>query len=132
MDARVMGRAWVSRTKWGDRVALRTVTQSHTRAGNGADASRICGGEPSTSTRSEPSCEGLVFVNDKRSGTTLMPKGLATSTRGFASMSGDRQREIASKGGRSVPAEKRSFSQDRELASEAGRKGGQASTGPRA
>jgi general stress protein YciG len=39
----------------------------------------------------------------------------------------ERQREIASKGGRSVPAEKRSFSQDRELASEAGRKGGQSS-----
>ena len=58
-----------------------------------------------------------------------MPKGHLTSTRGFASMDEDRQREIASKGGRSVPAEKRSFSQDRELASEAGRKGGQ-STGP--
>jgi general stress protein YciG len=42
-------------------------------------------------------------------------------------MDEDRQREIASKGGRSVPAGKRSFSQDRELASEAGRKGGQAS-----
>lgn len=41
-------------------------------------------------------------------------------------MSEDRQREIASKGGRSVPAEKRSFSQDRGLASEAGRKGGRA------
>ena len=49
------------------------------------------------------------------------------SGRGFASMSEDRQREIASKGGRSVPAEKRSFSQDRGLASLAGRKGGQAS-----
>ena len=33
--------------------------------------------------------------------------------------------------GKSVPAEKRSFSQDRELASEAGRKGGQASGGTR-
>lgn len=43
-------------------------------------------------------------------------------------MNAERQREIASKGGRSVPAEKRSFSQDRELASTAGRKGGQ-STG---
>lgn len=43
-------------------------------------------------------------------------------------MNAERQREIASKGGRSVPAEKRSFSQDRELASHAGRKGGQ-STG---
>ena len=43
-------------------------------------------------------------------------------------MNAERQREIASKGGRSVPADKRSFSQDRELASNAGRKGGQ-STG---
>jgi general stress protein YciG len=60
-----------------------------------------------------------------------MPKGHLTSTRGFASMDEDRQREIASKGGRSVPAEKRSFSQDRGLASEAGRKGGQASGGSR-
>jgi len=55
----------------------------------------------------------------------------STSKRGFASMDAERQREIASKGGRSVPAEKRSFSQDRELASEAGRKGGQASGGTR-
>ena len=54
-----------------------------------------------------------------------------SSTRGFASMNAERQREIASKGGRSVPADKRSFSQDRGLASEAGRKGGQASGGTR-
>jgi uncharacterized protein len=47
-----------------------------------------------------------------------------TSNRGFASMDDDRQHNIASKGGQSVPDEKRSFSQDRELASEAGRKGG--------
>jgi general stress protein YciG len=60
-----------------------------------------------------------------------MAKGNSTSNRGFASMDEERQREIASKGGRSVPAEKRSFSQDRELASEAGRKGGQASGGTR-
>lgn len=56
-----------------------------------------------------------------------MPKENLASGRGFASMTEDRQREIASKGGRSVPAEKRSFSQDRGLASQAGRKGGQAS-----
>lgn len=56
-----------------------------------------------------------------------MATGNSTSKRGFASMDAARQREIASKGGKSVPAEKRSFSQDRELASEAGRKGGQAS-----
>jgi general stress protein YciG len=49
--------------------------------------------------------------------------------RGFASMDEDKQREIAKKGGQSVPDEKRSFSQDPELASEAGRKGGQESGG---
>jgi general stress protein YciG len=44
-------------------------------------------------------------------------------------MNPDRQREIASKGGQSVAAEKRSFSQNRDLAAQAGRKGGQASHG---
>jgi general stress protein YciG len=52
-----------------------------------------------------------------------------TSKRGFASMDEDKQRDIASKGGQSVPDEKRSFSQDRELASEAGQKGGEVSGG---
>ena len=47
-----------------------------------------------------------------------------TSSRGFASMDRERQREIASKGGKSVAPEDRSFSQNRELAAEAGRKGG--------
>ena len=74
-----------------------------------------------------------------------------TSNRGFASMDEEKQREISRKGGASVPDEKRSFSkdhtgvrswpqrrpkcsrwersfsQDHELASEAGRKGGEAS-----
>jgi uncharacterized protein len=49
-----------------------------------------------------------------------------TSNRGFASMDEEKQRAIASKGGQRVPDEKRSFSRDRELASAAGRKGGQA------
>ena len=49
----------------------------------------------------------------------------------FASMDPARQREIARKGGASVPAEKRSFSQDRNLAADAGRKGGEASHGSR-
>ncbi|CAO3423138.1 general stress protein [Azospirillum doebereinerae] len=48
----------------------------------------------------------------------------STSGRGFASMDPDRQRQIASKGGESVPADKRSFSKNPELAAEAGRKGG--------
>ena len=47
------------------------------------------------------------------------------SNRGFASMDADKQREIARKGGESVPPEERSFSRDRELASEGGRKGGE-------
>lgn len=44
--------------------------------------------------------------------------------RGFASLSPERRSEIAKLGGRSVPEEKRSFSQNRDLARDAGRKGG--------
>ena len=50
---------------------------------------------------------------------------MPTSTRGFASMDPEKQREIARKGGESVPNEKRSFSQNPTLAAAAGRKGGQ-------
>ena len=46
------------------------------------------------------------------------------SPRGFASMDQEKQREIARKGGANVPNDKRSFAQNRALASEAGRKGG--------
>ena len=59
------------------------------------------------------------------------PQASGVSRRGFASMDPERQREIARKGGASVPGEKRSFSQDRSLAAEAGRKGGEASHGGR-
>ena len=41
-------------------------------------------------------------------------------------MEQEKQREIARKGGANVPHDKRSFAQDRALASEAGRKGGRA------
>ena len=61
-----------------------------------------------------------------------MPESQSSKTparRGFAAMDKDRQREIARKGGASVPDEKRSFSQDRDLAAAAGRKGGEASHG---
>lgn len=54
---------------------------------------------------------------------------MANENRGFASMDDKKQRDIASKGGQSVPDEERSFSQDRELAAEAGRKGGEHSHG---
>ena len=72
-----------------------------------------------------------------------MPQGqgnerTGTSKRGFASMDPERQREIARKGGASVPSDKRSFSKDRKLAvsagslgGKAGRKGGEASHGGR-
>jgi general stress protein YciG len=51
------------------------------------------------------------------------------SKRGFASMDPERQREIARKGGASVPPEKRAFSTDRTLAAAAGRIGGENSIG---
>jgi general stress protein YciG len=46
--------------------------------------------------------------------------------RGFAAMSPEKRREIASMGGKAVPANKRSFSQNIDLAASAGRKGGNA------
>lgn len=49
-----------------------------------------------------------------------------THLRGFASLDPERRKEIARSGGAAVPADKRSFSQDRGLASSAGRKGGEA------
>lgn len=49
--------------------------------------------------------------------------------RGFAAMSPERRKEISRKGGASVPAEKRSFSRYRDLATDAGRKGGSKSRG---
>ena len=58
-----------------------------------------------------------------------MPNRSGSSNRGFASMDKNKQQEIAKKGGESVAPEDRSFSKDRDLASEAGRKGGQHSRG---
>ncbi len=58
------------------------------------------------------------------------PNG-SKARRGFAAMDQAKQRAIASKGGQSVPGEKRSFSRDPELAANAGRKGGQ-SVAPKA
>lgn len=40
-------------------------------------------------------------------------------------MDPEKRRAIAAKGGKSVPAERRSFSQSKSLATDAGRKGGQ-------
>ena len=46
--------------------------------------------------------------------------------RGFAKMSPERRREVASKGGSSVEPQERSFARDRQLAARAGRIGGEA------
>lgn len=54
------------------------------------------------------------------------------SRRGFASMDPERRREVARKGGASVPSEKRSFAKNRDLAANAGRKGGSAARQPTA
>lgn len=53
------------------------------------------------------------------------------SGRGFAGMDEEKQREIASKGGQSQGKENNpgNFANDRRKASEAGKKGGQASRG---
>ena len=52
--------------------------------------------------------------------TVERPKAL----RGFAAMSLEKRREIAKRGGLSVPPEKRMYSRNREKAVEAGKKGG--------
>lgn len=49
-----------------------------------------------------------------------------TSSRGFGSMDEDKQREIASKGGKAAHAKGTAHEFDSEEAREAGRKGGQA------
>lgn len=51
--------------------------------------------------------------------------------RGFASMSAEKQREIASKGGRAAHAKGTAHEWSAEEARQAGRKGGQASRGGR-
>ncbi len=71
--------------------------------------------QPSLSFATKPIREGERMVDEQ-------PR--AKSKRGLASVSPERRREIAAKGGKSVPADKRSFSQSADLASKAGQKGG--------
>ena len=52
--------------------------------------------------------------------------GKPKQKRGFASMSIEKRRAIARKGGAAVPSHKRTFAKNRDLASTAGRKGGEA------
>ncbi len=81
--------------------------------------------------------EGLAYWTTVWHGTTLSPDARAKleamlrasapkPLRGFAAMTPERQRAIASAGGKAVKPESRSFSQNRDLAKVAGKKGGQA------
>lgn len=54
----------------------------------------------------------------------MADKKSGVKNRGFASLTPERRREIASKGGSSVKPENRAYSRDKELAARAGRKGG--------
>lgn len=54
----------------------------------------------------------------------LVAAAIPIRKRGFAAMSIEQRRAIATKGGASVPSDRRAYSQDRHLASEAGRSGG--------
>ncbi|MCP1539987.1 general stress protein [Methylorubrum extorquens] len=64
-------------------------------------------------------------MSDQNTDTAEKPKKESRiHMRGFASLSPERRKEIASKGGRSIPAESRAFSKNPELARAAGRKGG--------
>ena len=79
----------------------------------GADASLETGRRPTRSSPEMPTVDS----------------GKPRARRGFAAMNPERRREIARKGGASVPGEKRSFAKDRDLAASAGRKDGEASRG---
>lgn len=48
------------------------------------------------------------------------------SKRGFAGMTPEKRKEIATKGGKSVPKEKRAYSVNKDLAAKSGAKGGKA------
>jgi general stress protein YciG len=72
---------------------------------------------------------GSLSVASKQGATTVSEQtgDKAHGKQGFASMDVAKQRAIASKGGSAVPAEKRPFARNHELAAAAGRKGGEAS-----
>ena len=67
----------------------------------------------------------MLMTSERETAMAEDAQVLTRSTRGFASMDLEKRRAIARKGGESVPNEKRSFSQNPALASQAGRKGGQ-------
>src|ERR1700712_453510 len=71
----------------------------------------------------------LASQDQERTPMPTTDTGKPRARRGFAAMNPERRREIARKGGASVPSEKRRFAKDRDLAANPGRKGGEASRG---
>ncbi len=68
--------------------------------------------------------QGLAFPGDRLRIQGQEMEEKPKSRRGFASMDPEKRRQIASMGGKSVPAEKRSFARDTGLAAKAGSVGG--------
>lgn len=58
-------------------------------------------------------------------GPTSIDPATGKQRRGFAAMDPEKRRAISAMGGAAIPAHKRTFSKDRQLASDAGRIGGQ-------
>jgi general stress protein YciG len=85
--------------------------------------------EPTPRTSLENASSDLPQTAQESTEMPTVDTGKPKARRGFAAMNPERRREIARKGGASVPSEKRSFAKDRDLAANAGRKGGEASRG---
>ncbi len=85
--------------------------------------------------------DALAFANGDETKGRIVNKKIPTEVgaeimaerpkqrRGFAAMDPEKRRAIAKLGGTSVPDHKRSYSQNRDLAAAAGRKGGKSSHG---
>ena len=87
--------------------------------------------EPVSTSKTDPARVSSDLPHTAQESTEMptVDSAKPKARRGFAAMNPERRREIARKGGASVPSEKRSFAKDRDLAANAGRKGGEASRG---
>lgn len=86
-------------------------------------------GKPKQMTKGEFEKEYEIAFNSKIEDREVkiiekMIENKPKAKRGFASMTPERLAEVARKGGLAMPSEKRAYSKDRELAANAGRKGG--------
>src|SRR5918993_1007989 len=91
----------------------------------------VCGVCDSVHARRGPKQEATRICNDRLEEATKVNSTERKERRGFASMSPERQKEIASKGGRAAHAKGTAHEWTPEEARSAGRKGGQVSRGGR-